>query len=601
MDEKLFSDLEDQIIKSFSKKDHAVYNEHLERHKLNGDPSDDIFLSLPIVSTLIYGEAEFWILTSRHTPRIEINAPIIDGMFPLHLAVMTSSSFLIHKLIGLYGAKLDVKCCGDPGSPFYGLTPLEMALKVLSRNFIPWTPQMSVPELLSMFHANNAKMKSLMFNITILACITPRIRHLVMEYSLQGKVAELAALLNMASSYPIDFSRMNITTPDIPLELHSGVPMNLRLLVATRSASLIKEGIQLSASLNPEEYDNCRIKLKEMDAVRTLLESAEKGDIYRFDVEQKEQRLEMTYWLAKQYLQEAYVQAYGHPTGSNCDSDGIPAFMQEGSVLVGLEDDCFSPEVGVGNPLGEGLNAGRTDFGGTKVQFGALGDIPVVVTDAEDSLSEAETIFSDEERAMERNTVNPVARAVFAINREERTGLIVLRKKIAGLRVFMDTKGLSVADFEKETLTDKSEVNTVAPQYLKNSFSYVDPSKFQPPGIFNSLMPLGYMDSLNYYDGLDIRSCNALAETIFRVLDGRKVEELNLKDTRTFRRNLENCLENKFKEAETLTVIGLVRSFFLQALEEKGPKPGAFFPLSKLFKHMKISTSVLSAVKKVKA
>ncbi|KAK1366973.1 hypothetical protein POM88_042534 [Heracleum sosnowskyi] len=445
MDEKLFSDLEDQIIKSFSKKDHAVYNEHLERHKLNGDPSDDIFLSLPIVSTLIYGEAEFWILTSRHTPRIDVNAPIIDGMFPLHLAVMTSSSFLIHKLIGLYGAKLDVKCCGDPGSPFYGLTPLEMALKVLSRNFIPWTPQMSVPELLSMFHANNAKMKSLMFNITILACNTPRIRHLVMEYSLQGKVSELAALLNMASSYPIDFSRMNIPTSDIPLELHSGVPMNLRLLVATRSASLIKEGIHLSASLNPEEYDNCRIKLKEMDAVRTLLESAEKGDIYRFDVKQQ---------------------------------------------LTG------------------------------ELSYGSL----------EGSQDESEV---------------------------------------------------------------KTEVNTVAPQYLKNSFSYVDPSKFQPPGIFNSLMPLGYRDSLNNYDGLDIRNCNALAETIFRVLDGRKVEELNLEDTQRFQHRLENCLQKKFKEAEILT-----------ALEEKGPKPGGFFPLSKAFKQMdikKISTSVFSAVKKGKA
>ncbi|KAK1366977.1 hypothetical protein POM88_042538 [Heracleum sosnowskyi] len=251
--------------------------------KLNHDPSDDIFLSLPLVSTLIYGEAEFGILTSRHTPRIDINAPIIDGMFPLHLAVMTSSGFLIHKLLGLYGSKLDVKCCGDSNSPFYGLTPLEMALKVLSRNLIPWTPQMSVPELFSMFRGNNAKMKSLIFNISILACITLRIRHLITEYSLQGKVVELAALLEEASSYPIDFSTMNIPTPDIPLELHFEVPMTLCLLVATRSASLIKEGIQLFASLNPEEHDNCRMKLKELDVVRTLLESVEKGDLNGFD------------------------------------------------------------------------------------------------------------------------------------------------------------------------------------------------------------------------------------------------------------------------------------------------------------------------------
>lgn len=162
---------------------------------------------------------------------------------------------------------------------------------------------------------------------------------------------------------------------------------------------------------------------------------------------------------------------------------------------------------------------------------------------------------------------------------------------------------------------DDSKVNKVAPQYLKNSLLYVEPSKFQPPGIFNSPMRHGYKDSLRHYDGLDIRNCNALAETIFRVLDGRKPEKLSLEDTRRFWYNLENCLENKFKEAETLT-----------ALEEKGTKneaeewstpgsslphsltttlkPGGFFPLNKAFEHLdvkKISTLVISAVKKGKA
>lgn len=122
-----------------------------------------------------------------------------------------------------------------------------------------------------------------MENISLLAYITPRIRHLVTEYSLQGKVVELAALLKLGSSHPIDYTIMYVPSADIPPELHFGVPMMLRLLVATRSASLIKECIQLSAGSNPEEYENCKIKLKEMDFIGALLESARRGDLNRFD------------------------------------------------------------------------------------------------------------------------------------------------------------------------------------------------------------------------------------------------------------------------------------------------------------------------------
>lgn len=123
-----------------------------------------------------------------------------------------------------------------------------------------------------------------MVNISLLVSVTPRIRQIIAEYSLQGKVVESAALLKVACSYSIGFPAMYIPTANIPPELHVGVPTILRLLVATRSASLIKEGIHLSASLNPEECDNCRIKIKQMDFIRTLLESAERGDLNGFDV-----------------------------------------------------------------------------------------------------------------------------------------------------------------------------------------------------------------------------------------------------------------------------------------------------------------------------
>lgn len=125
--------MEQKIVKSFSKKDRTVYKKYYEIIKYNTRTHGDLFLSLSQVSMLIYGKPGFMTLTSRDPPRVDINAPIFDGMYPLHLAVLTSSQLLLDELLESSGAKLDVKCCGDPNSPFYGLTPLEMALQVLRR------------------------------------------------------------------------------------------------------------------------------------------------------------------------------------------------------------------------------------------------------------------------------------------------------------------------------------------------------------------------------------------------------------------------------------------------------------------------------------
>ncbi|KAL1801948.1 hypothetical protein ACET3Z_030595 [Daucus carota] len=169
---------------------------------------------------------------------------------------------------------------------------------------------------------------------------------------------------------------------------------------------------------------------------------------------------------------------------------------------------------------------------------------------------------------------------------------------------------------EGSQATDEFKVSTRPTQYLKNSLLYVEPSKFQPAGVFNSLMPLGYNDRLKYYDGLDIRSCNVLRETIFRVLDGRKIEELTLEESLCFKHRLESRLEIKFKEAETLTAKENKGPKQL-AIEKKGStpgsilphtlttalKPGVSYPLSEAFKHLdvkKIPSSVFSAIKKGK-
>lgn len=477
MDQQIFSDLEQKIEKLFSKKkkDRDDYNDYLEMAKHNDDDEDvDLFLSLSKVSMLFFRQPDYEVKSSRDYLRVEMNAPVLDGMFPLHLAVLTSSGILVENLLYVYKAKLDVKCC-DPSSPFYGLTPLEMALDSM-RFLIPWTPQLSVHELLCMFR-DNERADILLKNIFALVRCTPRARDIICNYSLQGKVVELASLLKAtSSSYGSSFSTMYIPTTNIPPELHFGVPMMLPLLVASKSASLVKEGIQVSGSLNPEEDDYWRGKIKEMDAVRLLLESAERGDLIGFNEKQQ--------------------------------------------LTVELTDSSLE---------------GSQDHSST---------------------------------------------------------------------------------------TDESKVNTVAPHYLlKNSLFYVEPSIFRPHGILNSLMPRGYNDSLHKYDGLDIRNGNALVETIFRLLDGRKVEELSFEDTRQFQYRLASCFGYKFEEVEMLTALEKKRAK-IQVKEKKRSTPRSSLPrsttkrttsalttdlpspLTEAFEHLdikKLSSSVFSAIKKGRA
>ncbi|KAK1384182.1 hypothetical protein POM88_021917 [Heracleum sosnowskyi] len=68
-------------------------------------------------------------------------------------------------------------------------------------------------------------------------------------------------------------------------------------------------------------------------------------------------------------------------------------------------------------------------------------------------------IFEDSRVAIERDTVNRVARAAFATNKNERSELIALRKKMMELRKYLVKNGLSVAEFEKQTLLESASFN----------------------------------------------------------------------------------------------------------------------------------------------
>ncbi|KAL6498996.1 hypothetical protein OROHE_026297 [Orobanche hederae] len=358
------------------------------------------FLSTEKVIYLIYHIPTSWpheLNWQKAGPDVDINTSIVDGMFPLHLAVMTSSFRLVVHLTMHSGAKLDVRC-DNPNSEFHGMTPFQLAMDLLSKH-VGWTPELSVSKLLCLL--SEEKAEKLLDNIYVLLDQMPGIRDIFYKYTQDDKVFELAALSKVASPRQMMYSSMYVPTPSIPCDHHFGLPMTLRLLVATKVASLIKEGIQLSSTGNSKEEENLREKLKVTNDIMTLLELAERDLLHNY----KEQPL--------------------------------------------IEEDCY--------------------------------DI---------------------------------------------------------------TKGSQ----------DESKVNILASQYLNTSLFYIEPSISKPPGIINSLLPYGYTDKI-YYDGHDIRNGSSLMETIFRVLNGRKVEELNYVDTRVFHSSLMFRVVNKVKEVQALMAL----------------------------------------------
>lgn len=178
--------------------------------------------------------------------------------------------------------------------------------------------------------------------------------------------------------------------------------------------------------------------------------------------------------------------------GSYCDSDGLPAFMQDGLIDEDFdaegEGGFSSPEIGkgvgvyaekpipiVGSVLQEILSSkvpeieplahlesdvyeslGAKKIVQEKVRKSSLGDIPVVVSDEESS---DENMFEDDFSTMERRTINRVATAAFAINRSERSELIALRMKMIELQKYMERNGLSMAKFEKESILGDANFN----------------------------------------------------------------------------------------------------------------------------------------------
>ncbi|KAK1350687.1 hypothetical protein POM88_054587 [Heracleum sosnowskyi] len=136
--------------------------------------------------------------------------------------------------------------------------------------------------------------------------------------------------------------------------------------------------------------------------------------------------------------------------------DGLGTFAVSGSVFQELLRDHSEDEVveDLNKPNGK-----KGCISGTNTRQSYLGAIPVVVTD-DDNSSEEEPPFSDNEiEALERITVNPVAKAAFAINRNEREELFALRKKMMVLNSSLKKRGISMVELEKEGLNRDAGFN----------------------------------------------------------------------------------------------------------------------------------------------
>lgn len=127
---QIFSDLEQKIEKLFTQDDLAALNDPAPSLD---DNDNRLFLPTSKLLMLIFRIKALNINSAATPPPSvveDINAPILDGMYPLHLALLTPCTPLLDHLIVQCGANPNVKC-SDANSPFYGMTPLEMALHLM--------------------------------------------------------------------------------------------------------------------------------------------------------------------------------------------------------------------------------------------------------------------------------------------------------------------------------------------------------------------------------------------------------------------------------------------------------------------------------------
>lgn len=140
--------------------------------------------------------------------------------------------------------------------------------------------------------------------------------------------------------------------------------------------------------------------------------------------------------------------------GSYCDSDGIPDFMQ-----AALDDEDGLTEFGPRREVEEYPILVSPQYGGLDSVNAYQNDTearPIIGSDSEE---EGEFLGTDKD-AIEWATINRVAKAAFAIYRNERSELMALRNKMNEVQNFLLGKGLSMDQCEKEIMEKNRSFNS---------------------------------------------------------------------------------------------------------------------------------------------
>lgn len=138
--------------------------------------------------------------------------------------------------------------------------------------------------------------------------------------------------------------------------------------------------------------------------------------------------------------------------GSYCDSDGVPRYMQDAPEEDSPEKICDRREVEdfpilVG--MYEGMKSMPSSSGGINIEM-----------ECKEILSEGEdTRLEDDRAAIERETVNRVAKMAYASNKDEREELIALILKMMEMQDFLRKKDISWVEMEEKSQKEKTDFN----------------------------------------------------------------------------------------------------------------------------------------------
>lgn len=146
--------------------------------------------------------------------------------------------------------------------------------------------------------------------------------------------------------------------------------------------------------------------------------------------------------------------------GCNCDSDGVPGFMQDCTEVDSLEAIKARREVEDFPIL---VGSGADEQFSEKTKASSSGGIRVACEEIqevqEDPLEEEDVMVEDNRDAIERETVNRATKMAFAMNKNERHELIAIRHKMIEMVELLKRHGISWADAEAEALLKKAAFN----------------------------------------------------------------------------------------------------------------------------------------------